>query len=180
MVGGWVAAGSKTGAPWLADDAASCPPTANLTFDELATLMSADALHRLPACLGRDGLAGQVAVDARARLECSGAPISGPSALADPPFTLLLSGLNGETPEVPMLGADGALALTCGAPATNTHYRVFAHFDDSEAGNCRSTSPATDVDPELANELAVLACRMRLVSDGGNVVAADPTPPPGP
>jgi hypothetical protein len=180
MLGGWVAVGSRTGEQWLDDDATACPSSGNLTFDQLADLVHVTTVHRLPPCLGREGLAGEVTVDARMRLECSGASAANPGWLADPPYTLSLSRLNAGTTEIAAVTQDTTFGLTCGAPATGSDYHLVGHFDDATAGNCRSDTPASDADPQLANDLAVLECRMKFVVDGGSASGPGPTRPPLP
>jgi hypothetical protein len=180
MVGGWVAAGSKTGEPWLGDDATPCPSSGALTFDQFADLASADTVHRLPRCLGREGLANEVSVDARMRLECFTGPGPASSWLGEPPSTLVLSGLDGGQGEVVAVAQDPTFGLSCGAPASGLHYHVVGHFDDAAAGDCRSDAASLGGDPQLAIDLAILDCRTKFVIEGGYVTGPGPTPQPTP
>ena len=180
MLGGWVAVGSKTGEQWLDDDATPCPSSGTLSFDQFATLARSTTVHRLPRCLGRDGLAEPVSVDARMRLDCSDPPSSqAPSWLSDPPYALVVSSLDGGPSEVAVFSQAGTFGLTCGAPASELHYRINGHFDDATAGSCPASS-GSDTDPQLAIDLAVLECRMKFVVEGGYVTGPGPTPQPTP
>ena len=160
---------------WIGEEEFDCPAPADLTFESLAVLTSATAFHGGLACYGRDGaFAGAtVAVQGRARLDCTGPPVTGSIWLMDHQRSLVLVN---DGVEARAAMASYSDPLSCDDRASPIIYRATGHFDDDDAPLCRRPNAA----PDVPDEVAVYECRSRFVVTELTAVGNVPSPLPPP
>ncbi|MFL5769198.1 MAG: hypothetical protein ACJ765_03895 [Chloroflexota bacterium] len=176
---GWVAVHGTDGEEWVRAEDFDCPPPSSLTFATLAELMTPPIYHGGLACYGTGATYARTAltVQGRARVDCSGPPVTGSPWLMDFQRSLVLRA-DGRDIRAAMSAYPGE--LPCNAPATAVTYRATGHFDDDDTALCRSAG----VGPSELDPVASYRCGNRFVVTALSVVApvpaAVPTPSPTP